>query len=47
MNLFSPKWWISSLIAAFMAMFMIYLVKQIAQKANIPFVTKVTEEAYK
>ncbi|CKE76080.1 Uncharacterised protein [Streptococcus pneumoniae] len=47
MNLFSPKWWIGSIVTAFMTMFFIYLTKNIAAKANIPFVSKVTEEAYK
>ncbi|WP_196064658.1 hypothetical protein [Bacillus pseudomycoides] len=46
MNIFSAKWWISSLIAAFMAMFMIYIVKLLAAKSNISFLQKVTEGAY-
>ncbi|WP_179865939.1 hypothetical protein [Bacillus wiedmannii] len=46
MNLFSAKWWVGSLVTAFMTMFFIYLVKVLVQKTNVPFLQKVTEGAY-
>ncbi|MES5883184.1 hypothetical protein [Bacillus cereus group sp. MG21] len=46
MNLFSAKWWIGSIVTAFMTMFFIYLTKQLVAKSNVPMLQKVTEGAY-
>lgn len=43
MNIFSINWWISTLVSTLVTMTMIYVIKQVASKYNIPVVSTVAE----
>lgn len=43
MNIFSINWWISTLVSTLVTMCMIYVIKQVAGKYNIPVVSTVAE----
>ena len=43
MNIFSINWWISTLISTLVTMCMIYVIKMVATKYNIPVVSTVAE----
>lgn len=41
--LFSPSWWISTLVSTLVTMFFIYIIKSVAIKYSIPVVSTVAE----
>lgn len=42
-RIFSPSFWVQLFISTFMTMIMIYLIKMIATKFNVPVVKQVSE----
>lgn len=43
MQIFTPKFWLQAFVSTFMTMLMIYLIKQIAGKIQIPVVSNIAE----
>ena len=43
MNVFSINWWISTIVSTLITMVMIYAIKKVATKYNIPVVSTVAE----
>ena len=44
MFLLKPSWWIQMIVATFVTMMFIYLIKKITKAVNIPVVSNVVEE---
>jgi uncharacterized membrane protein len=42
-QIFSPKWWLSTLVQVFIIMVFIYIIKGLSEKFNIPIVKTVAE----
>lgn len=44
MNIFSISWWGQTLLSTLITMAMIYIIKQVAGKVQIPVVSTIVEE---
>ena len=44
MNIFSLSWWGSTIVQVLITMAVIYIIKQVASKVEIPLVSTIAEE---